>query len=72
MVREPLKQFEAKLDPARFARAHRSAIVNLSRVKSLDPLTAGENVITLTTGTRLTLSRSYRDDFKSRLESARR
>ena len=72
MVREPLKQIETKLDPARFARAHRSAIVNLSRVKSLDPLTAGENVITLTTGTRLTLSRGYRDHFKSRLESARR
>ena len=72
MVREPLKQIEAKLDPARFARAHRSAIVNLSRVKSLDPLPAGENVITLTTGARLTLSRGYRDHFKSRLESARR
>ena len=72
MVREPLKQIETKLDPTRFARAHRSAIVNLSRVKSLDPLTAGENVITLTTGTRLTLSRGYRDQFKSRLGSARR
>lgn len=72
MVREPLKQIEAKLDPARFVRAHRSAIVNLSRVKSLNPLTAGENIITLTTGTRLTLSRGCRDHFKSRLESARR
>ena len=72
MVREPLKQIEAKLDPARFARAHRSAIVNLSRVKSLDPLMAGEYIITLTTGARLTLSRGCRDDFKSRLESARR
>jgi two-component system LytT family response regulator len=72
MVREPLKQIEAKLDPARFARAHRSAIVNLSRVKSLDPVTSGEAIITLTTGTRLTLSRGYRDHFKSRLESARR
>lgn len=71
MLREPLKQIEARLDPARFARAHRSAVVNLSRVKSLDPLVAGENVITLTTGTRLTLSRGYRDDFKSRLEHAR-
>jgi two-component system LytT family response regulator len=71
MAREPLKQFEAKLDPAHFARAHRSAIVNLSRVKSLDPLTAGENIITLTTGARLTLSRGYRDHFKSRLESRR-
>jgi two-component system LytT family response regulator len=72
MVREPLKQIEARLDPARFARAHRSAIVNLSRVKSLDPLPSGENVIMLTTGTRLTLSRGHRDDFKARLESARR
>jgi two-component system LytT family response regulator len=72
LVRETMKQIEAKLDPARFARAHRSAIVNLSRVKSLDPLAAGEYVITLTTGTRLTLSRSCRDDFKSRLEFARR
>ena len=72
MVREPLKQIETKLDPARFAKAHRSAIVNLSRVKSLEPLTAGEYIITLTTGTRLTLSRGCRDDFKSRLQSARR
>lgn len=72
LVREPLKQIEAKLDPARFARAHRSALVNLSRVKALDPLTAGEYIITLTTGTRLTLSRGCRDEFKSRLESARR
>jgi DNA-binding LytR/AlgR family response regulator len=45
--------------------------VNLSSVKSLDPLAAGEYIITLTTGTRLTLSRGYRDLFKSRLESAR-
>jgi two-component system LytT family response regulator len=72
MVREALKQVEAKLDPARFARAHRSAIVNLSRVKSLEPLAAGEYVITLTTGTRLTLSRGFRDPFKSRVESVRR
>jgi two-component system LytT family response regulator len=72
LVREPLKQIEAKLDQARFARAHRSAIVNLSRVKALDPLTAGEYIITLTTGTRLTLSRGCRDQFRSRLESARR
>ena len=67
MARETMKQIEAKLDPARFARVHRSAIVNLSRVKSLSPLTAGENIITLTTGARVTLSRSYRDEFRARL-----
>lgn len=71
MVRERLKQIETKLDPARFARSHRSAIVNLSRVKSLEPLAAGEYIIALTTGTRLTLSRGCRDQFKSRLETAR-
>jgi len=68
MVRESIKSMEAKLDPAQFARAHRSAIVNLARVRALDPVAAGEYTITLTTGTRLTLSRGFRDSFRERLE----
>ncbi|HYC51058.1 MAG TPA: LytTR family DNA-binding domain-containing protein [Gemmatimonadaceae bacterium] len=71
MVRDSLKALEVKLDPARFARAHRSAIVNLTRVKSLTPLAAGEYVVTLATGTRLTLSRGYRDSFRARLAGER-
>lgn len=68
MVRESIKAMESKLDPSQFARAHRSAIVNLSRVRALDPMAAGEYVITLTSGVRVTLSRGYRDRFRQRLE----
>jgi two-component system LytT family response regulator len=70
MVRDALKTIEDRLDPRRFARGHRSAIVNLARVKSLEPQSGGEYVVTLQSGMRLTLSRSYRDEFRRRLEGA--
>jgi two-component system LytT family response regulator len=71
MVRETLKSLEDTLDPFCFARAHRSAIVNLARVQSLEPLPGGEYRIRLTSGARLTLSRGYRDRFRERLTAAR-
>jgi two-component system LytT family response regulator len=67
-VRQSIKDLETKLDPAQFARAHRSAIVNLDRVRALDPMAAGEYVITLSTGAKVGLSRGYRDSFRERLE----
>jgi two-component system, LytTR family, response regulator len=67
-VRQTIKTLESQLDPAQFARAHRSAIVNLDRVRSLDPMAAGEYVLTLSTGDTLTLSRGYRDSFREKLE----
>jgi two-component system LytT family response regulator len=68
MVRESIKSMEAKLDPRRFSRSHRSAIVNLQRVRLLQPLAAGEYVITLTSGARIMLSRGYRDSFREALQ----
>lgn len=68
MVRESIKSLESQLDPGRFARAHRSAIVNLQRVRSLEPTASGENVIALDTGVRIVLSRGYRDEFRKRLQ----
>ena len=68
MVRESIKSMESKLNPAEFARVHRSAIVNLARVRAMEPVAAGEYTITLTTGQRVTLSRGYRDSFRERLE----
>jgi two-component system LytT family response regulator len=59
---------ERQLAPAGFARAHRSAIVNLRRVRELQPLFGGESVILLHGGAKVTLSRGYRDTFRSRLE----
>jgi len=67
LVREPIKTLERKLNPRQFARVHRSAIVNLARVRELQPMFGGEYVILLSTGAKLTLSRGYRDAFRSRL-----
>lgn len=60
LVRETLAALEARLDPARFARVHRSLIVNLERVAEVEPLFAGEHVLSLKNGTRLTTGRTYR------------
>ena len=68
MVRESIKSMESKLNPSEFARVHRSAIVNLARVRAMEPVAAGEYTLTLTTGQRVTLSRGYRDSFRERLE----
>ncbi len=69
LVREPIKTLERKLNPRQFARVHRSAIVNLARVRELQPMFGGEYVIILSTGAKLTLSRGYRDAFRDRLGS---
>jgi two-component system LytT family response regulator len=52
---------EAQLDPAKFRRVHRSAIVNVERITELQPLFSGEYSILLQDGTKLTLSRNYKD-----------
>jgi two-component system LytT family response regulator len=58
---------EGRLDPKHFARIHRSRIVNTERIKELQPWANGEYVVILRNGTRLPLSRSYRDKLQERL-----
>jgi hypothetical protein len=58
-----------KFLPGNFARIHRSTIVNLNQVKQLEALDSGDHQITLQQGKALTLSRRYRDNFKSKLVS---
>jgi two-component system, LytTR family, response regulator len=60
VVRESLTSLVARLDPARFIRIHRSSIINLDRLHSLEPYFHGSYVVKLRDGTRLTLSRSRR------------
>ena len=67
MVRESMRDIERQLEGSGFARAHRSAIVNLARVRELQPLFGGEYVVLLTSGHKVTLSRGYRDAFRARL-----
>jgi two-component system LytT family response regulator len=65
LVRETIKSVEARLDPAKFVRVHRSAIINVDRLKKLQPYFHGEYVVTLNDGTTLTSSRSYSDRLRA-------
>jgi DNA-binding LytR/AlgR family response regulator len=56
-VRRTLAELEARLDPATFFRAHRSAIVNLNRVQEVIPWFKGSHKLRLTSGTEVELSR---------------
>ena len=59
--RETLAALEKQLDPDRFARIHRSAIVQIDRIVELHPATHGDMDIVLRTGKTLPLSRTYRE-----------
>lgn len=61
LQRETLSAMAAKLPPDRFVRISRSTIVNISRIKELQPLFHGEYAVMLKNGTRLTLTRTYRE-----------
>ena len=68
LIRETIGNIERKLDATRFARVHRSSIVNLDRVARMDLWGAGDYVVLLKDGTKLKLSRWYR----SRIEQQTR
>ena len=67
LQRESLAALESRLDPARFVRVHRSALVNLDRIRELRPLFHGEHVIILQSGAEIALGRQYREEFLRRL-----
>ncbi|HBK90968.1 MAG TPA: DNA-binding response regulator, partial [Parvularcula sp.] len=61
IIRETMKTLQQRLDPGRFQRIHRSAIVNVKKVKELHPHSNGEYFVVLENGSELKLSRSYKD-----------
>jgi two-component system, LytTR family, response regulator len=61
LVRETMRGLEEKLSPKAFQRISRSVIVNLSRIKELQPMGKGDYLVILADGTRLTMSRGIRD-----------
>ncbi len=71
LIRETMSNFHAKLDPKKVLRIHRSAIVNVERIKDIQPLFKGEYVISLTTGKRLKSSRGCRRELQALLDEAR-
>ncbi|PYQ27905.1 MAG: DNA-binding response regulator [Acidobacteria bacterium] len=70
LLRRSMAEIETDLDPDRFVRVHRSAIVNVDRVKEMHPLFRGDSVLILHDGTKLRLSRARRSEFERRLRGA--
>lgn len=70
LLRETMAKLEARLDPRRFIRIHRSTIVNVDRVRKMSPAFAGEYAVILHDGTKLRLSRGYQDRLQELLRSA--
>jgi two-component system LytT family response regulator len=69
LLRETMNAIEGRLDPEKFFRIHRSRIVNMERIQELQPWLNGEYAVLLRTGTRLTLSRGYREKLQDRLRA---
>lgn len=67
LLREKISELEQRLDPKQFARIHRSTMLKLDCIKTMTPLTNGDYSVMLHDGTRLTLSRTFRENFFARL-----
>ena len=67
MLRRSLSELEGELAPHGFQRIHRSAIVNLARLRALELGKDGEYEVVLETGQRLRMSRSYRKTVLDRM-----
>ena len=70
-VRETLANVESQLPGDKFMRISRSIIVNLDRVKELQPMFYGDYSVILQDGSRLSMSRSYRDRLESIVQKRR-
>ncbi len=67
LIRESMQALEERLDPARFMRIHRSAIVPLDRIDTLLRGAGGDYEVQLKDGTRLRVSRSRREELEKRM-----
>lgn len=67
LYRRSLASLLLKLDPRRFVRVHRSAVVNIEGIAQLEPLSHGEFEITTKHGGRVRVSRTYRSLLERRL-----
>lgn len=60
LFRQPIRRMAERLDSSRFIRIHRSFIVNVSRIRELQPCNSGEFIVLLRDGKELPCSRTYR------------
>jgi two-component system LytT family response regulator len=72
LLRETMDDLEKQLDEDMFVRVHRSAIVNIDRVREIHPLFRGDCTLVLADGAHVKLSRSRRKQFEERFAEPRR
>ena len=65
LLRETMSALEAQLSPKRFVRIHRSAIVNVDRIREIKTLFHGEQVVVLHDGKEIALGKTYRERIRS-------
>lgn len=64
LVRGTLTATASQLDPSRFVRIHRRFIVNIDRVRSVEPWLGGDSLLLLQDGHKLRLSRNFKREYK--------
>lgn len=67
LLRETMAGIQAKLDPRLFVRIHRSRIVRIDMIEQVEPYGAGQYVVRMRGGARLTSGRSYRGELRRAL-----
>ena len=70
LLREAISRISEKLDPDRFVRIHRSTIVNIAKIKELQPCDSGEYIAILKNGKGLSCSRTYRNQLQLLIDKA--
>ncbi len=63
LIRETMNGLEQQLNPLKFIRIHRSTIINIEKIKELEPYFNGEYKVILSNNIQLILSRNYRENF---------
>jgi len=61
LLRETMCSLEEQLSPEQFVRVSRSAIVNIDRIKELQPMMKGEYIVILNNGKQLSMARGIRE-----------
>ena len=69
LLREGIGSIAQRLDPGQFLRVHRSTIVNVSRIRELQPCNSAEYIVVLKDGKELSCSRGYRAELQHLIKS---
>jgi len=61
LITEPIYELESLVDPSKFARVHRSVIVQINAIKTIQSLLNGDHILILKNGKEIRASRTYKE-----------